>query len=105
MAMTETFAPATWQHKCIEAKHAAIGNLIELVDGPEDGAEAQVISDPVLWVHRQFDLFRSALPDNDRRIVSLAKIEHDFIAALCALNFDDQQRQLRAALGGLAMFT
>lgn len=95
MAMTETSAPSSsvWLDRCTEAVHKAISNLTELVDGPEQGARAQLIRDPILWVHTQFDLFRTVMPDNDGRIVALARIEHDFIAALCALNFGDQRKQ------------
>ncbi|MDB5661046.1 MAG: hypothetical protein JWS10_3661 [Cypionkella sp.] len=38
------------------------------------------------------------MADNGSRIFALARIEADFIAALCALNFDDTTRQLRSAM-------
>jgi hypothetical protein len=106
MAMTETCAPASadWAQECLRMQRQAVGDLAELVCGPADGQPPRPISDPILWVHRAFDRYRAALPDNDRRIPALARLEHDFIAALCALNFDDQMKQLRSALDAMQAF-
>jgi hypothetical protein len=98
VAMTETYAPAydTWQRRSSEAKQEAIANLVELVE-PGVGGTARVIRDPVTWVHVQFDLYRSAMPDNDPRLPALAKIEFDFVAALCAFSIGESQRQRSTA--------
>lgn len=42
--------------------------------------------------------------DNDPSLHRLARIEHDFIAALGALNFGDQARQLRQAFKDIQSF-
>ncbi|MEI6099685.1 MAG: hypothetical protein WCS20_15610 [Alphaproteobacteria bacterium] len=106
MAMIETFAAPNviWERECKTRRRRAVADLVELVNGAAPGQEPQSISDPILWVHQAFDRYRSGMADNDRRIYDLAKIEHDFIAALCALNFDDTTRQLRLAVKALRAF-
>lgn len=85
-------------------KLSAIDALIELVDGAVPGKKPREISDPAAWVHCAFDTYRSGMEDNDAGLHRLARIEHDFIAALEALNFDDQKRQLRRALLAVLAF-
>ena len=88
----------------LEKKLSALNALVELVDGPPAGEQPRVISDPAMWVHTAFYTYRSALADNDPLLPRLARIEHDFIAAMMALNFGDQKRQLRKALRALQTF-
>lgn len=85
-------------------KISAIEALIELVDGAAPGKPPREINTPAAWVHCAFDTYRSGMDDNDNGLHRLARIEHDFIAALEALNFDDQKRQLRRALLAVLAF-
>ena len=55
-------------------------------------------------MHTTFYTYRSAMADNDPALPRLACIEHDFIAALVALNFDDHRRQLRRAQVAILAF-
>lgn len=87
-----------------EKKVAAVKALVELVQGAAPGEKPRVITDAAVWVHTAFDTYRSAMADNDADLPRLARIEHDFIAALMALNFDDQTRQLRRALLAIVSF-
>lgn len=82
----------------------AVLALAELVDGPLPGQEPRAIPDPEDWVHRAFYWYRSALVDDSPHLPRLARIEFDFIAALGALNFDDQKKQLRRALEAIRSF-
>ena len=82
----------------LEAQASAIAALTELVEGPSPDEKPRVINDAAAWVHTAFYTYRTAMADNDPGLPRLAHIEHDFIAALAALNFDDQKRQLRLAL-------
>ena len=85
-------------------KTSAIEALIELVDGAAPGKPPREISNPAAWVHCAFDTYRSGMDDNDTGLHRLARLEHEFIAALEALNFDDQKRQLRRALLAVLAF-
>ena len=87
-----------------DKKMSAIEALIELVEGASPGRVARVISDPAAWVHCAFYTYRSGMADNDDGLPRLARIEHDFMAALVALNFDDQKRQLRRSLLAILAF-
>ena len=87
-----------------EKKASAIEALVELVEGGSPGKILHVISDPAAWVHCAFYTYRSGMADNDDDLPRLARIEHDFNAALVALNFDDQKRQLRQALLAILSF-
>lgn len=87
-----------------EKKTSAVEALIELVEGAPPGKVSRVISDPAAWVHCAFYTYRSGMADNDDGLPRLARIEHDFMAALVALNFDDQKRQLRKALLAILAF-
>ncbi|WP_309723161.1 hypothetical protein [Armatimonas sp.] len=55
-------------------------------------------------MHTAFYTYHSGMTDDDPHLPRLARIEHDFIAALVALNFDDQKRQLRQALNAIRAF-
>ena len=82
----------------------AVNALMQLVEAPGADGPLVVIKDAAAWVHTAFYTYRSAMADNDPGLPRLARIEHDFIAALVALNFDDQQRQLRQALLAILAF-
>ena len=97
-AVNEEQLPISLVRESQEKKSSAIEALIELVDGALPGKAPRVISDPAAWVHCAFYSYRSGMADNDGGLPRLARIEHDFIAALVALNFDDQKKQLRRAL-------
>ena len=60
MVITETCFPASeaWQANCIETKRRALDDLIELVKGPCVGENPKPIDDPIMWVHRAFDMYR-----------------------------------------------
>lgn len=102
MQMTADLSPADWLDS-MEMRLAAVNALRLLVEGPGAGT-ADPVRDAKTWVHRAFHTYRSAMPDNHPGIPALARIEHDFIAALEALNFGDQTRQLRQAFGALQRF-
>ena len=104
MAVIDEVSPETLWRECQEKKAAAVAALTELVDGPGSRRTPLTIADPAAWVHRSFYLFRSAMADNDPDLPRLARIEHDFIAAIGALNFDDQKRQLRLVLQAIEAF-
>ena len=98
MTVVDDVSPESIARERQAQKAAAIAALTELVDGPSSRRVPLTIADPAAWVHKSFYLYRSAMDDNDPDLPRLARIEHDFIAALGALNFDDQKRQLRQAL-------
>ena len=104
MAVIGELSPETLAHERLEKKVSAINALVELVDGASPDEQPHVISDKPAWVHTAFYTYRSGMADNDPDLAGLPRIEHDFIAALVALNFDDQQRQLRQALLGILAF-
>ncbi len=97
MAVIDEVFLETLSRECREKK-AAVVALVELVDGPTPGTAPKAISDAAAWVHKSFCVYRTGMADNDANLPRLARIEHDFIAAIGALNFDDQKRQLRQAL-------
>ncbi|MEO6300580.1 MAG: hypothetical protein ABIO62_13240 [Paracoccaceae bacterium] len=96
---------ARWLQEQTQKRLRAVGYLIELVNGPLEGERPTEITDPISFVHQAFDLYRAGLPDNDMCISDLARVEHDFIAALCALSYDAQRKQLRAALKTMKVFS
>lgn len=77
--------------------------LAELIEGPTPG-QPDRISEPAIWVHAAFYTYRSGMDDNDPRLPQLALIEYQFIAALGAMNFDDQMRQLHRAVKAIRAF-
>ncbi|TXH47360.1 MAG: hypothetical protein E6Q92_00695 [Burkholderiaceae bacterium] len=87
----------------MEKKLSALNALRLLVEGPGAG-RADPVRDPKTWVRSAFYSYRSGMPDNHSGIPALARIEHDFVAALEALNFGDQTRQLRQAFSALQRF-
>lgn len=87
----------------MEKKLSAVNALRVLVEGPGAG-KPDPVKDARQWVHMAFQAYREAMPDNHPALHPLARIEHDFIAALGALNFDDQTRQLRQAFQALQLF-
>lgn len=101
MARIEAFPNVAWQQECLARRRRAVASLRELVT---PGVKHTPINDPIVWVHKAFDLYRDSMADNDGRIFGLARIEADFIGALCALNFDDTTRQLRAAMAAVEAF-
>lgn len=103
-AMIDEQLPIALLRESREKKMSAIDALIELVEGAFPGKIPRVIGDPAAWVHCAFHTYRSGMADNDDGLPRLARIEHDFIAALVALNFDDQERQLRLALLAILAF-
>ena len=100
MSMTMTDEPLSdeAEHARYVVKLGAIVDLEELVNGPKTGEMPVHIPDAALFVHQAFRQYRSGMDDNDPYLPRVARIEHDFIAALGALNFDDQKKQLRKAL-------
>ena len=92
-----------WFSEAEEAQESAVNALIELVEGPMPG-RPDPVRDPAIWVHTAFYTYRSGMDDNDPTLPYLARIEHDFIAALGALNFGDQMRQLHQALKAMRAF-
>jgi len=102
MQMFAELAPNEWLDG-MEKKLAAVNALRLLVEGP-GAKEADPVRDGRTWVHIAFHTYRMGMPDNHPGILPLARIEHDFIAALSALNFDDQTRQLRQAFSTLQRF-
>ena len=103
-AMIDEQLPIGLLRESQEKKTSAIEALIELVEGAAPGKVPRVIADPAAWVHCAFYTYRSGMADNDDGLPRLARIEHDFNAALVALNFDDQKRQLRKALLAILAF-
>ena len=104
LAVIDEVSPEDWAQECLEKKVSAVVALVELVDGPSPDKKPHVISDAAAWVHTAFYTYRSGMSDDDPYLSRLARIEHDFIAALVALNFDDQKRQLRQALKAIRAF-
>ena len=104
MAVIEEVSVARVTRERLESKASAIAALVELVEGPPSDEKPRVIHDAAAWVHTALYTYRSAMADNDSDLPRLARIEHDFIAALGALNFDDQKRQLRQALRAIQAF-
>ncbi len=102
MQMFAELTPDQWLNQ-METKLSAVNALRLLVDGPGPG-KPDPVTDAQVWVHSAFDTYRSAMPDNHPTSHDLARIEHDFIAALCALNFDDQMRQMRLAFKAMQSF-
>lgn len=103
-AMIDEQLPIALVRESQEKKMSAINALIELVEGAPPGKVTSMINDPAAWVHCAFYTYRSGMADNDEGLPRLARIEHDFNAALVALNFDDQRRQLRKALVAILAF-
>ncbi len=104
MAVIDELSPQALTRQNQEKKASAVKAMIELVEGSAPGEQLRVITDARAWVHTAFHTYRSAMADNDANLPNLARIEHDFIAALVALNFDDQRRQLRRALLAIVAF-
>ena len=104
MAVIDELSPDALLKESQEKWVSAVKALIELVEGAAPGEKPHVITDAAAWVHTAFYTYRSAMADNDADLPRLARIEHDFIAALVALNFDDQKRQLRRALVAILAF-
>lgn len=102
MQMFAELSPDEWLNG-MEKKLQAVNALRVLVEGPGAG-KSDPVDDAALWVHTAFQTYRDAMPDNHPALHPLARIEHDFIAALGALNFDDQTRQLRQAFTALQTF-
>ncbi|RYD70752.1 MAG: hypothetical protein EOP84_26155 [Verrucomicrobiaceae bacterium] len=102
MQMFAELSPDEWLDS-MEKKLQAVNALRLLVEGPAAG-KPDPVGDATTWVHIAFHTYRNAMPDNHPALHPLARIEHDFIAALGALNFDDQTRQLRQAFQSLQMF-
>jgi hypothetical protein len=103
MAMIETASPEDRAVDGYQAKLSAVYALVQLVDGPAPG-QPDPVKDARAWVHTAFHTYRRGMGDNDATLPHLARIEYDFIAALVALNFDDQRRQLRSALTAIRSF-
>ncbi|MDB5658028.1 MAG: hypothetical protein JWS10_643 [Cypionkella sp.] len=101
MTRIEAFPNVAWHLECLARRRRAVASLRELV---APGVTPTPICDPITFVHKAFDLYRDSLQDNDSHIFELARIESNFIAALCALNFDDTTRQLRAAMVAIEAF-
>ena len=94
---------ANWPDANLEKQAAAVVALAELIEGSTPG-QTDLISEPAIWVHTAFYTYRSGMDDNDPRLPHLAFIEHQFIAALGAMNFGDQMRQLHQALRAIRTF-
>ena len=104
MAVIDDLSPAALVRENREKKASAVQALVQLIEEPMPAGTPPVITDAAAWVHTAFYTYRSAMADNDPELPRLARIEHDFIAALVALNFDDQRRQLRQALLAILAF-
>jgi hypothetical protein len=87
----------------MEKKLSAVNALRLLIEGPVAG-KSDPVRDANAWVHTAFHNYRSAMPDNHPAAPVLARIEYDFIAALGALNFDDQAKRLRQAFMAMQLF-
>jgi hypothetical protein len=94
---------ADWPDANLEKRASAVAALAELVEGPTPG-QLDLIGEPAIWVHTAFYTYRCGMDDKDPRLPHLAFIEHQFIAALGAMNFDDQMRQLHRALKAIRAF-
>lgn len=103
MALKENVLPDAQVWQSLEKRASAVNALVELVDGPAPG-KPYLIADEAAWVHTAFYTYRSGMDDNDPAMPRLARIEHNFIAALGALNFGDQMRQPRQALIAIHAF-
>ena len=104
MAVIDELSPDALLRENREKRVSAVKALVELVEGGQPGEKPRLINDAAAWVHTAFYTYRSSMADNDVDLPRLARIEHDFIAALVALNFDDQKRQLRRALLAILIF-
>ena len=102
MLMLARLSPVEWLNG-MEKKLSAVNALRILVEGPGAG-KPDPVSDATAWVHTAFQTYRSGMPENHPDTYPLARIEHDFVAALAALNFDDQSRQLRQAFTAMQLF-
>ena len=102
MQMFAKLSPDEWLDG-MEKKVAGMKALRLLVEGPGSG-NADPVTDAKAWVHTAFHTYRSGMPNNHPDMYPLARIEHDFVAALGALNFDDQSRQLRQAFTAMQLF-
>jgi hypothetical protein len=102
MQMFAELTPDEWLDS-MEKKLQAVNALRLLVEGPGVG-KPDPVKNAQTWVHTAFHTYRCAMPDNHPAANDLARIEHDFVAALGALNFDDQTRQLRQAFKALQLF-
>lgn len=102
MNMIAELSPAEWLDET-EKKIAGVRALTQLVDGPTPGQPAPV-TDPRAWIHTDFHTFRMGMHDNDPSLPRLARIEQDFVAAIGALNFGGQMRQLRQAMNATQLF-
>ena len=100
--MTRDLTPDDWLNS-MEKKLAGLNALRLRVEGQPVG-QPDPVEDGKAWVHTAFDTYRSGMNDNDSSLCRIAQIEHNFIAALCALNFDDQTRQLRLAFTEMHRF-
>jgi hypothetical protein len=94
---------ADWPDANLEKQAAAVEALAELIEDPTPG-QPDRITEPAIWVHTAFYTYRSGMDDNDPRLPQLAHIEYQFIAALGAMNFDDQMRQLHRAVKAIRAF-
>ena len=104
MDVIDTLSPTALARESLEKKVSAIKALVQLVESSEPVGKTPLIRDAAAWVHTAFYTYRSAMADNDPALPRLARIEHDFIAAMVALNFDDQRRQLRRAQVAILAF-
>lgn len=102
MVMLAEQSPDEWLY-AMERRLAGVNALRLLVEGPGEG-KPDPVKDAKGWVHLAFKFYRSGMPDNHPSEHELARIEHDFVAALGALNFDDQTRQLRAAFKAMQVY-
>lgn len=102
MKMFAELSPDEWLDG-MEKKLSGINALRLVVEGAEAGTPDPV-RDARSWIHAAFCTFRSGMPDNHPGIHPLARIEHDFVAAVSAMNFDDQARQLRQAFNAMQKF-
>lgn len=84
--MIDELSPHSLARENQTKKASAVQALVELVEGPKAGEPPRVVTDAAAWVHTAFYTYRTALADNDADLLKLARIEHDFIAALVALN-------------------
>jgi hypothetical protein len=94
---------ADWLDANSEKQAAAVAALAELIEGPTPG-QLDRFREPATWVLTAFYTYRSGMDDNDPRLPDLALIEYQFIAALGAMNFDEQTRQLNRAVKAILAF-
>lgn len=102
MQTVAEISPNQWL-AAMERKLAAVNALRILVEGPGVGT-SNPINDPEDWVHRAFQTYRSGMPDNHPSSYELARLEHEIIAALSAMNFDNQGKQLLIAFKAMESF-